>query len=111
MIMEAKIPSFVRQNRNFKKRVARTGWRKPRGIDNKQRIKNRGTGALPKIGYGTNAATRHFHPSGMKETLVSNAGQLDAVKDGAVRFSGTLGRRKYEALKKKALGKKLKVLN
>ncbi len=106
-----KIPSFVRQNRTYKKRVARTGWRKPRGIDNKQRIQWKGQGALPKVGYGQEKATLHFHPSGMPEVLVHTEKQLSQVKNAAVRFSGSLGRKKYLALKKKARELKLKVLN
>ncbi|MBI2444934.1 50S ribosomal protein L32e [Candidatus Micrarchaeota archaeon] len=109
--MKAKIPSFVRQNRTYKKRVARTGWRKPRGIDNKQRIQWKGQGALPKIGYGQANATLHFHPSGQAEILVHNAGELSKVKGAAVRFAGSMGRKKYLALKKKAAEMKLKVLN
>ncbi len=106
-----KIPSFVRQNRTYKKRVARTGWRKPRGIDNKQRIQWKGQGALPKIGYGQAKATLHHHPSGMPEVLIHTEKQLTQVQNAAVRFSGSLGRKKYLALKKKARAMKLKVLN
>lgn len=109
--MKAKIPSFVRQNRTYKKRVARTGWRKPRGVDNKQRIQWKGQGALPKIGYGQAAASLHHHPSGMPEVLVHNEAELAKVKQAAVRFAGSMGRKKYLALKKKAREMKLKVLN
>lgn len=111
MANTTKIPSFVRQNRTYKKRVARTGWRKPRGIDNKQRIGWKGQGALPKIGYGQANATKHFHPAGMPEVLVHNEGELTKVKTSAVRFAGSIGRKKYLALKKKAAEMKLKVLN
>lgn len=106
-----KHPSFVRQNKRFKKRVHGTGWRKPRGIDNKQRIARKGTGALPKVGYGVPRKERHHHPAAGKEVLVQNASDLARVQGEAVRFSGTLGRKKYESLKKIAEERKLKVLN
>lgn len=102
---------FVRQNRAQKKRVARTGWRKPRGIDNKLRILKKGFGLLPKIGYRGACAGRGLHPCGKEEVLVSNEKELLSVKSEAVRFSGKLGKRKYDALKKKAAELKLKVLN
>lgn len=109
--MNKKNPAFVRQNKRYKRRVHGTGWRKPRGIDNKQRISKKGTGALPKIGYGVSKKQRHYHPHAGKEVLVQNEGDLSRVKDEAVRFSGTLGKRKYGALKKIAEERKLKVLN
>ncbi|MBI4360650.1 50S ribosomal protein L32e [Candidatus Micrarchaeota archaeon] len=109
--MIKKHPSFVRQNKRYKKRVHATGWRKPRGIDNKQRISRKSTGALPKIGYGVPKIERHHHPHAGKEVLVQNASDLSRVTTQAVRFSGTLGRKKYDALKKIAEERKLKVLN
>ncbi len=108
--MAVKHPRFVRQNA-YKRRVSRTGWRKPRGIDNKLRISRRTAGNLPKVGYQGPRAKRHTHPSGQKEILVSNEKQLAGVTNAVVRLSGTLGKKKYEALRKKAAELKLRVLN
>ncbi|MBI5226335.1 50S ribosomal protein L32e [Candidatus Micrarchaeota archaeon] len=110
MAPHPKTPNFVRAN-SYKRRVSRTGWRKPRGIDSKQRIMWKSTPNMPKIGYGTAKATRHFHPSGKAEVLVHNEKELAGVKNAVVRFSGSMGRKKYLVLKKKAHDMKLKVLN
>jgi len=105
-----KMPKFQRQNRAQKKRVG-AAWRKPRGIDNKLRIKEGGYGLLPKIGYRTPKAERNLHPVGLKEVLVCSLRDLMAVKGVAVRFSATLGRKKKTLLIAEAKKMKLKILN
>ncbi len=107
-----KIPSFQRMNIHSKKRV-KNKWRKPRGIDSKQRQKLKAYGAIPDIGYRTANAERGLRSNGLKEVLVSNAKQLvglDAVKN-CIRFSATLGKKKKTQLEKIAKEKKLKMVN
>ncbi len=107
-----KIPSFQRMNVHSKKRV-KNNWRKPRGIDSKQRQKLKAYGAIPDVGYRTANAQRNLHPNGLKEVLVSNAKQLvslDASKT-CIRFSATLGKKKKTELQKVAKEKKLKMVN
>lgn len=105
-----KVPKFYRQNR-FKARVGEA-WRKPRGIDNRLRIKTKGLGPLPRIGYGTPRAERGKHPSGMYEVLVATLAELDAVQKGfVVRLSGTLGGRKRKLLAEAAKKKGVRILN
>src|SRR3989338_6481149 len=91
-------PQFKRQNRTQKVRVG-ASWRKPRGIDNKLRISRKSAGSIPKIGYQGARATRHHHPSGKPEVLVHTEGELSGLKNVVVRLSGSLGKRKYEAIK------------
>ncbi len=88
-------------------------WRKPHGIDSKQRQKLKAYGAIPDIGYRTPRAQRGLHPSGLRAVLVSNAGQLSALDPSKVciRFSATLGKAKRAALEKIALDRKFKVVN
>lgn len=109
-IAERKIPKFQRQNRAQKKRVG-AAWRKPRGIDNKLRIKKKGYGLLPKIGFRTPKKTRGLHPTGLKEVLVSSLKELGGLKGVAVRFSATLGRKKKAVLVAEAKKLQLKMLN
>lgn len=99
---------FKRQNRAVDKRVGEA-WRKPRGIDNKQRIQLRSTGALPRIGYRTACKVRGLHPSGCREKLVFTTKDLE--KGFAVRLGGTLGKRKRSAIIAEAKKMGLKVLN
>ncbi len=103
-------PQFKRQNRTQKARV-KASWRKPRGIDNKLRIMNKAAGSIPRIGYQGARKTRHHHPSGKPEVLVHTEKQLSGLSGVAVRLGGSLGKKKYEALKKKAVELKLHVVN
>lgn len=103
--------NFKRANAKQYKRVKQT-WRKPHGIDSKQRIRVRSRGKIPHAGCGTNANTRNQHPTGVFEALVANARDLEAVREGtAVRFTAGIGVLKKKALVAKAKEKGLKVLN
>ncbi|MEM0475286.1 MAG: 50S ribosomal protein L32e [Candidatus Norongarragalinales archaeon] len=111
-ITKKKHPKFERQNIHLKKRVARTGWRKPRGVDNKQRIYRFGFGASPNIGYRNARATRGLHPCGLREVRVFNVRdleKLDSLKH-AVRIAAGVSRRKREAIRTRAAQLDLKVL-
>jgi len=91
----------------------KTGWRKPRGIDNKQRLQRRSRHPWPRIGYGTERGLRNRHPGAkLPEALVANGRALDALSKGlAVRLAAGLGRAKRKALAEKAKAKGFKVLN
>ena len=110
--MTHKIPKFQRMNVHSIKRV-KANWRKPRGIDSKQRQKLKAYGAIPDIGYRTPRSERYLHPSGLMAILVSNASQLQALdaKTQCVRFSSTIGAKKRKQLVKIASEKKLKMVN
>ena len=106
-----KIPVFRRQNVGLKKRVGEA-WRKPRGIDNKLRVKRMGFGALPRIGYRTARSERGMHPSGARELLVHNMHEISAVQKGfVVRISATVGARKRKLLIAKAKQMGVRILN
>lgn len=110
--MEKKIPVFVRQNYKVKKRVG-DSWRKPRGIDNKQRIKKKGSTPMPRIGYRSPRAARALHPCGKMEVLVHNPSQLstfDKLKNAA-RIGGGVGAKKRSVIAKKAKELGIRVLN
>ncbi|MFA4946565.1 MAG: eL32 family ribosomal protein [Candidatus Micrarchaeia archaeon] len=102
---------FIRINSSKYVRVKQT-WRKPHGIDNKQRARLRSRPAVPRIGYGKPAADKNKHPTGVREALVANARDLEAAPAGvAIRFIGTLGKAKRAVLAAKAREKGFHVLN
>ena len=107
-----KLPKFKRLNVHSHVRV-KDNWRKPRGIDSKQRQKLKAYGAQPDVGYRTPRAERHLHPSGLHEVLVAHEKDLQGIdaKKFAVRFSSTLGRKKRITLEKKVKEKAFKILN
>jgi large subunit ribosomal protein L32e len=95
-----------------KKRV-KERWRKPRGIDNKKRIKKKAFGALPKIGYKNDKRLRFLHPSYKKEVLVANKNELTKLNanEHAVRIRSSVGKKKRLEIIKEAEKLGLTVLN
>ncbi len=63
----------------MQKRGGATSWRRPRGIDSRQRRKFKGLTSIVHIGYGSDKATRHRMPSGFYKFIVSNAKELDVL--------------------------------
>jgi large subunit ribosomal protein L32e len=105
-----KKPTFNVLNAGFKVRV-KSRWRKPRGTDNKKRVRYKSMGAHPRIGYKNAPGIRCMHPSGKMEALVHNETELRAQKGVAIRFAKAVGKRKREHLAKVAAELKLDVLN
>jgi large subunit ribosomal protein L32e len=106
-------PKFFRANfgRTKRKRI-KDNWRKPRGIDNKKRIKIKYVGAEPNIGWRGRKEVRGLHPSGFKEVLISTPKELDSLgKDKVVRISSGVGRKKRNDIIEKSLKLGLKVVN
>ncbi len=101
-----------------KKRV-KERWRKPRGVDNKKRIRKKSHGKVVKIGYKNDKKRRFLHPSGAKEFLIRNLKELlevleefkENTKAIAIRFSSSLGRKKKKELQKIAEQNNVRVLN
>ena len=105
-------PKFSVMNYGFMKSVKKR-WRRPRGVDNKKRIKKKFAGALPKIGYRNAKEVRFTHPRGKKEMLILNIFDLNAAKDGnmLVRISAKIGGKKKIQIMEKAKLLGLAVLN
>jgi large subunit ribosomal protein L32e len=104
-------PDFKPPNFGVKKRV-KDRWRRPRGIDNKKRIRKKSAGPVPKIGYKNSESVRHLHPSGFREVLVHNVDELlKAGKDVVVRIAKSVGRKKRVEIVNKAKELGVRVLN
>ena len=93
-----KTPSFRRTEWFRYKRLSRSGWRAPHGMDNKQRRNYKYRGSLVRIGHGKVAAARFLHPSGFREVMVHNVADLESVdpETEAARVGATVGGRKRE---------------
>jgi large subunit ribosomal protein L32e len=105
-----KKPDFIIPNSKKMKRVP-SRWRKPRGIDNKKRIRLAAHGASPRIGYKNSAAVRFMHPCGSIEVMVHNPAQLEGIKGAVIRIGGSVGNKKRIAIVNRASELKLRVLN
>ncbi len=108
-----KTPSFRRTEWFRYKRLSRSGWRAPHGMDNKQRRNFKYRGSLVRIGHGKVAAARFLHPSGFREVMVHNVADLEAIdpETEAARVGGTVGGRKRETIYSRADELGIRVLN
>lgn len=108
-----KTPSFRRTEWFRYKRLARSGWRAPHGMDNKQRRNYKYRGSLVRIGHGKVAAARFLHPSGFEEVMVHNLPDLEVIdpETQAARVGSTVGGRKREHIYSRADELGIRVLN
>lgn len=91
-----KMPDFIRSDSWKVKRLEDSGWRKPKGLDNKMRIERKGWPPRAKIGYRKIKKARYLHPSGLKEALVHNKKELVGLDPNThiIRIAGSVGRKK-----------------
>jgi len=102
-----KKPRFKRQNFLLKK--LKNVWRKPRGIHSKLRLKKRGKGRRPKIGYGNKKNIRGLIKD-QEYTYVSSMKDIDNAEK-ILLISSNIGARKKMQIIEKAMNLGLKVIN
>ena len=110
--IKRKKPDFIRQCHTKKTRLT-AKWRKPKGIHSKMREKRKGHRKSPSPGYGSPKKVKGLHVLGLKSVrIISNKdlGNIDANNEGII-LSATLGLRKKIEIIKKAVEKKIKILN
>lgn len=109
--MKRKKPLFIRKDIYKKARLGKS-WRKPRGLDNKQRLCKRGPAKKISNGYRAPKEVRGLHKSGLMPIVVSNALQLNSLtKEQGVILSAKIGNRKRQMLINEAKKKSLVLLN
>ena len=108
-----KTPSFRRTEWFRYKRLSRSGWRAPHGMDSKQRRNYRYRGSLVRVGHGKVAEARGLHPSGFREVMVHNTNDLESIdpETQAARIGRTVGGRKREHIHARADELGIRVLN
>ncbi|HXY82268.1 MAG TPA: 50S ribosomal protein L32e [Candidatus Saccharimonadales bacterium] len=105
-------PTFVREESWRYKRVKPT-WRSPRGKTSRVRRSKDGWPPVVKIGYSRAKATRHLHPSGLREILIWRPQDLENINSSTtvVRIGHTVGENKRNRIIEEAKKKNLRVLN
>jgi large subunit ribosomal protein L32e len=109
--MKKKKPLFIRKDIYKKARVGKS-WRKPRGLDNKQRLCKRGPPKKISNGYRAPKEIRGFHKSGLIPIVVSNISQLNSLtKEQGAILSAKIGNKKRQMLINEAKKKNVMLLN
>jgi len=108
-----KQPKFRRQEWFRYYRLSRTGWRKPKGLQSKQRLNMKYRTPMARVGYGKISSVRGLHSSGFEDVLVNNPTDLDGLdpERQAVRVSASVGNRKRAKIHDRADDLGLRVLN
>lgn len=107
-------PRFLRYlSWRFWKFERREYWRKPKGIDNKMRLKLKGYPPSAGSGYGTPRDVRGLHPSGLKPVVVSSESDLEGLNpsEHIVYIASSVGLRKRMVLASKAREAGFRVAN
>tara|TARA_B100000029_G_scaffold417828_1_gene422619 strand:+ start:1138 stop:1806 length:669 start_codon:yes stop_codon:yes gene_type:complete len=108
-----KQPAFRRQEWFRYKRLSKTGWRKPKGMQSSQRVNRKYRSPMARVGYRKIASVRGLHPSGFEEIMVHKPADLDGIdpERQAVRIGARVGNRKRAQIHDKADDLGLRVLN
>ncbi|MBN1156075.1 50S ribosomal protein L32e [Candidatus Woesearchaeota archaeon] len=110
--MKKKKPVFLRQDAQKKKRLGR-GWRKPKGLHSKMRLRHKDKRAHPEPGFGSPREIRGLSKEGLQYVVVSNPKQVEEIKKEkqGIVISSSVGNRKRVMIIKKALELNINVLN
>ena len=108
-----KQPKFRRQEWYRYKRLARSSWRKPSGLQSKVRLNRKYRPPMARIGYRKISSVRGLHPSGFEEVMVHKSSDLDGLdpETQAVRIGARVGNRKRLDIHDRANSLGLRILN
>lgn len=112
--LDRRRPIFGRQAANRYFRIGRDGaWRRPRGLQSKQRRHYGYRARIVRIGYRSPARVRGLVPSGFEPVIVRTSRDLEAI-DGrtqAAVIARTIGTRRRVVLEEEARKLGIRVLN
>ena len=108
-----KQPAFRRQEWFRYRRLSKTGWRKPKGMQSSQRVNRKYRSPMARVGYRKIASVRGLHPSGFEEVMVHKPDDLDGIdpERQAVRIGAKVGNRKRAQIHDRADALGLRVLH
>jgi len=93
----------------------RASWRRPRGIDSRQRRKFKGLTSLVHIGFGSDKETRHRVPGGWYKFTIHNVKELEVLlmqnRKYAAEIAHNVSSRKRKEIVERAQQLNIKLLN
>ncbi|MBU0471427.1 MAG: hypothetical protein KKF65_02285 [Nanoarchaeota archaeon] len=104
--------TFVRTDSHKKKRLG-LKWRRPKGLQNKRRLRKRGYGLVVKKGYKTPLSERGISKQGLTPIKIDSLKSLALVdnKTQGIIVSSKLGDKKRLPIMQEAKKKQIQVLN
>ncbi len=110
--LKSKKPDFKRQD-HWRGGPLKSGYRKPKGIDNKSRMKLKNKAKMANVGYSSPKCVRGFHPSGLRPHRIFNIQQLKNLHHHSdlVIVGASVGNKKKKEILKEAKKRKLKIAN
>ena len=77
------------------------------------KIRKKGKGFMPSVGYGAPKELRGLHPSGFREVLIQNLNDLEKIdrEKEAGRISHRIGKKKRKLILERAKELNIKILN
>lgn len=111
-VLKKKKTVFSRTDSHKKKRVG-TSWRRPKGLQNKRRLRKKGYAPVVKIGFRNKKEFRGTTKHGLKIVLITNISQLESIdkKTEVIIVSGKVGNKKRLPILELAKKKDLKIIN
>uniref|UniRef100_A0A7S4KSJ7 60S ribosomal protein L32 n=1 Tax=Paramoeba aestuarina TaxID=180227 RepID=A0A7S4KSJ7_9EUKA len=109
-IVKKRTKKFFRAHADRFNRLAKTGWRRPRGIDSNVRRHFKGVPLTPSIGYGSDKKTKNVCPDGFKRFLIHNPGELNTLTVQNDKYSAEIAHG-VGAKKRKEIVKRAKELD
>ncbi|NQU98357.1 hypothetical protein HQ533_02735 [Candidatus Woesearchaeota archaeon] len=105
-------PNFIRTDAHKKKRLG-FKWRKPKGLQNKRRLRKRGYLPVVKTGYRTSNKDRGISKKGLSIVWIDNVSKLEVLDKNSqsVIISSNVGIKKRLTIIQEAKKKGIQVIN